>query len=81
LDVQKEIHDFMLAEFASERSSLDPGENLLAQGIIDSMGILRLIAFLESRFHVKTEDDDLVPDNFMTLERLQDFVTRKRKHC
>jgi acyl carrier protein len=78
LDVQKVIHDFMLEEFASERRSLSPHENLLVQGVIDSMGILRLVTFLEARFDFKAEDDDMVPENFMTLERLQRFVTRKR---
>lgn len=79
MDVLKEIHDFTLAEFASERPSLAPDENLLAQGIIDSMGILKLVTFLEERFDIEADDDDLVPENFSTLKAIQSFVERKRK--
>ena len=75
----KEIHDYMLAEFAPERASFVPAENLLAQGIIDSVGILKLVTFLEERFGFEATDDDLVPENFGTLEMIRDFVERKRK--
>ena len=74
----KEIHDFLVAEFPSEQSAYAPDENLLAQGIIDSMGLLKLVTFLESHFEIETTDEDLVPENFTTLEMIRDFVERKR---
>lgn len=72
------IHDYLINELAAERKSFAPDENLLAQGIIDSMGILNLVDFLETRFGIKTSEDDLIPENFMTLEALRSFVQRKR---
>lgn len=78
-DTFKDIHDYMLSEFAPERSAFAPGENLLAQGILDSMGMLKLVTFLEEHFEIETSDDDLVPENFTTLEMIRDFVERKRK--
>ncbi len=78
MDTQKEIHDFMIAEFASERASFAPDENLLAQGIIDSLGILKLVTFLEERFGIATTDEDLVPENFATLTLIRNFVEKKR---
>jgi acyl carrier protein len=78
LDIAREIHDFVLTQFASERSEVDGNENLLAQGIIDSLAILKLVAFLEERFGVEVEDDDLVPENFGSIGQLRAFVERKR---
>lgn len=78
MDTIKEIHDFLVAEFPSEQSSYAPDENLLAQGIIDSMGLLKLVTFLETKFDIETTDEDLVPENFTTLEMIRDFVERKR---
>jgi acyl carrier protein len=78
-DTLGEIHDYLVAEFAPERSSFAPDENLLAQGIIDSMGILKLVTFLEARYGFEAGDDDLVPENFTTLAMIRDFVERKRK--
>lgn len=60
-------------------SAFTPDENLLATGIVDSIGILKLVTFLEERFGFQADDDDLVPENFMTLQRIQAFVERKRK--
>jgi acyl carrier protein len=78
LDTIKEIHDFLVAEFPSEQASYAPDDNLLAQGIIDSMGLLKLVTFLETRFDIETTDEDLVPENFTTLAMIGDFVERKR---
>jgi acyl carrier protein len=78
LDTLKEIQDFLLKEFAPERSGFDPEENLLASGLIDSMGILKLVTFLEEQFGFQAGDDDLVPENFMNLRLIQAFVDRKR---
>ena len=78
-DVLNEIHDYLRAEFAPEREQFSPGENLLAQGIIDSLGILKLVTHLEERYGFEAADDDLVPENFTTLEMIRDFVERKRK--
>jgi acyl carrier protein len=78
LEKIKQIHDFLVAEFPSEQSSYAPDENLLAQGIIDSMGLLKLVTFLETAFEIETNDEDLVPENFTTLEKICRFVERKR---
>jgi acyl carrier protein len=78
LDIEREIHDYLVRELAAERESFARDENLLVQGIIDSMGILNLASFLETRFGIKTNDDDLIPENFETIERLRTFVERKR---
>lgn len=78
MDIRQEINNYLVAELASERESFAPDENLLAQGIIDSMGILSLVAFMETRFGIKASEDDMVPENFETLEALRAFVERKR---
>lgn len=78
MDIQKEIHDYLIRELAEERDAFDPEENLLAQGIIDSMGILDLATFLEQRFDIRTTEDDLVPENFQSIAALSAFVVRKQ---
>jgi acyl carrier protein len=42
------------------------------------MGILKLVEFLEERFGIQTEDDEMVPENFESLEALRAYVERKR---
>jgi acyl carrier protein len=54
---------------------LDANAPLLG-GILDSMSILRLVAFIEERFGISIEDQDLVPENFENIKALAAFVQR-----
>ena len=52
-------------------------EHLLEKGIVDSMGMVELITFLQDQFGVEPADDEITEDNFATLQRIAGFVTRK----
>lgn len=52
-------------------------ESLLDAGILDSTGVMELVAFLEGRFHLTVADDELVADNLDSVNRLAAFVERK----
>jgi len=69
--------------FIAETSFTDPGSikdetMLFEEGIFDSMGLLNLISFLEEKYGVKTEDTDLMEDNFQNLVAIENFVTKKK---
>jgi acyl carrier protein len=70
------IKDFVIAEFAPDvrADELDTDLDLLKAGIIDSLGLLKLIAWIEDRFEVAVEDTALDPDNFRTVEAIESFV-------
>jgi len=53
-------------------------ESLLERGIIDSTGVMELVAFIEQRYKVKVEDDELLPENLDSLARLARFLEAKR---
>lgn len=76
MDVLKEVHDYIRAEFQVDRP-LAPGENLLGSGILDSMSLLKLVTFLEERFGFEVRESEIVPDNFGSLEKLRDYVSRR----
>jgi acyl carrier protein len=52
-------------------------ESLLKNGVLDSLGMYRLIGFLEERFAVKIEDSEMVPENFESINQLDGFVTAR----
>jgi acyl carrier protein len=56
---------------------LDPGQDLLASGVIDSFGLIGLIAALEDKFGIDIVDQDVVPENFQTPAQLIAFVEAK----
>lgn len=61
---------FLVDEFAEDAS-------FLRTGIIDSMGMARLVAFLEESFHIAIAEDELVLENLDSLQRVAAFVGRK----
>ncbi len=52
-------------------------ESFLASGIIDSLGVMQLISFVETEFSVRIADTELVPENFDSVEKVSAFVERK----
>lgn len=77
--VVQDIRSFIVESFLlGQDSGFDNTESLLESGIIDSTGIMHVVAFLEERFGVAIDDDDLVADNLDSVERIAGFVGRKR---
>lgn len=72
------IKQFVIDEFAPDvtASELDPELDLLANGVIDSLGLLKLIAWLEATFDIAVEDAALDPDNFRSVSAIDDFIGR-----
>ena len=58
--------------------SLSWDDSLIASGIVDSLGILRLVAFIEENFSVVVDDTEVVPENFETINAMSSLVQRKR---
>lgn len=79
MSVKNDIEKYLLTELVMDtnKTSLEPDEDLLNQGIIDSMGILQLVAFIEEKFGVSVADEDIVPENFRSLNCLVEFVGKK----
>lgn len=73
------IEQFIVSEITGEiaAGALPHDEDLLAAELIDSLGITELVAFLEGRFAIKVDDEDLTPDNFRSVDAIAAFVVRK----
>ncbi len=73
------ILQFILGRFPlARKSKLRTEDNLLESGVVDSMGVLDLVGFLESSFSITVTDDELTPENFQTVDSVARFVTGKR---
>jgi len=63
--------------FREDRSDLKDTESLLDAGLIDSTGVLELVAFLEQEFGIVVADAEIVPDNLDSIAAIARFVDRK----
>jgi acyl carrier protein len=73
--VRRFIEDNFL--FREDRAALADDESLLDAGLIDSTGILELVAFLEERFQIRVADADIVPDNLDSIRTIVAYVEGK----
>lgn len=74
-----EIRAFIVENFLLGRDSgFDNGESLLESGVIDSTGIMHVVAFLEERFGIVVEDEDMIADNLESVSRIAGYIERKR---
>lgn len=78
VQMQEQIQAFILEKFPlSRKRSLTPQVDLLESGILDSLGILDLVSFVEQTFGIVVNDEELVPENFRSIESLSAFVLAK----
>jgi len=73
-----QIRKFIVEKFPlAKRKNLTNTDALLDSGILDSLGVLDLVGFIEKEFTVRVSDDELIPENFQTVDALVIFVESK----
>lgn len=87
MQIEQALCEFVEKEIAFDRQAEDGagGPNVatvavdepLLDSVLDSMDVMRLVVFVEERFDVRIEDDELVPENFASVARLADLVREK----
>jgi acyl carrier protein len=79
MTISENVEKYVLTEVAVDlgKKSLDPDEDLLEQGIIDSLGIMKLILFMEQTYCIAVADEEIIPENFKTVNMMVRFVEQK----
>jgi acyl carrier protein len=74
-----EIREFVVSNFlfGQDGGQLADDSSFLEDGIIDSTGVLELVAFLEQRFGIAVADRELLPENLDSVSNATQFVERK----
>ncbi len=77
--IEAKVRQYVLDKllFGRTEVAVDGDTSFLESGIIDSTGVLELVAFLEEEFQVKVEDEDLIPANLDSVNAVTRFVERK----
>lgn len=82
MNIQEQIRDYIVDNFLfGDGKHLEPDTSFREKSVIDSMGILDLIGFLENTYEISIEDEDLIPENFDSLRVMSQFVDRKLGEC
>jgi acyl carrier protein len=78
MDYSKEVREFIVKNFLlDEAGSLQDDTSFLDSGIVDSTGMLELIMFLENRYRIKIEPEEMLPENLDSIQRVVQFLSKK----
>ena len=79
MSAEQQIRNYVLENylFTDDQTALDNNDSFLEKGILDSTGILEVIYFLEDEFQIKVDDEDMVPENLDSINRIVAYLGRK----
>lgn len=77
---QAMVRNYILENFlfTDHSDDLTDETSFLEEGIVDSTGVLELVMFVEETFGIRVEDEEIIPDNFDSVEKLSRYVERKQ---
>jgi acyl carrier protein len=79
MDIADKVRQFIKENFyAASSSELSDNASLLDLGIVDSTGILEVVAFLEESFDMTVDDSEMLPENLDSIDNIVSFVNRKK---
>lgn len=79
MDIAETIRGFIANHFLSGDvlKTVDDNDSFLEKEIIDSTGVLELVSFIEETFDIRVEDEELIPENLDSVDRLVTYVKSK----
>ncbi|MDA4844917.1 acyl carrier protein [Hoeflea poritis] len=79
VDVRSDVREFIVDNFLfrEDRETVSDTESLLENGLMDSTGVLELVAFLESDIGIEIQDNEIVPENFDSIENISNYANAK----
>ncbi|HET9308187.1 MAG TPA: acyl carrier protein [Candidatus Sulfotelmatobacter sp.] len=79
--IKDQVRQFIREELAAAKgiATFTDSESLTENGIIDSLGIFRLVTFLEENFGVRVGDEEISADNLQSVDKIEELVISKSK--
>ena len=77
MDIEAQLRTYLVDELQAPADAVGTDAPLISTHVIDSLGMLSIVTFIESEFGVEIVDDEIVPDNFETLASIVKLVESK----
>lgn len=78
MHIEREVRRFIAHELARNVDVVRDDESLLEAGVIDSLGVLSLVSFIEKRYAIAVSEDEMMPENFDSIEAIAGFIARRQ---
>jgi acyl carrier protein len=78
--IERELRNFLADNYAIEDGdAIGTTESLIGSGIVDSTGLLELVSFVETTYAIEVPDQDLLPENFETIESITTYIASRTR--
>lgn len=77
MDTQDILKQFISHELLNDRQQIEADDDLLGEEIIDSMGIMQLVAFVEEKFQCRVPESDITITNFRTVKAIDAYLANR----
>jgi acyl carrier protein len=78
LAIKDKVKNYVMQAASVDQDKIKDDSLIFREGYFDSMGFMVLISFLEQEFGIKTNDADLLEENFESISAISEFVSRKK---
>lgn len=78
MSTQSVLTNYIQEEFVRGRREVSTDDDLLSSGILNSLGILKLVSFIEERFDIRVPDEDIVFENFQSIDCLSTYLETQK---
>ena len=78
MDRVNAVREFIVENFLfGEAEQIEIETDFFEKGIIDSTGVIELVSYIEERFGISIDDEELIPENLSSLKRIGEFLQQK----
>jgi acyl carrier protein len=79
MDIKAQVRQYIAKNllFSDNGFAYTDDASFLEEGIVDSLGVMELVLFIEEKFEVKVQDEELTPDNFDSVNKLASYIQRR----
>ena len=80
-DTTMKVKQFVVDEFMPDVSpeELDENFDLLTGGVVDSLGLLKVVAWLESEYDIAVDESELGPESFRTVSAIREYIEQQQQ--
>lgn len=79
MQIKDQLRNYIFSELARDNYSknLNDDDSLVENGVLDSVAIVQLLSFIENNFATIIDDEELIPENFETINSMYSLIKRK----
>lgn len=79
ITIKEKLKSFIIQSTHADTDKIMDDSLFFKEGLLDSMGFITLITFIEDEFEFPTSDADLIEDNFESINAITSYILRKKE--